>query len=233
MILGERANLDAQAQERVAAWAIKTAAMTQLARSSPESLRDELRVALYERHVAPQECRVWIAAWTGMPNPTARARLRGFPVVSAEDPTVAVPIEAATIAIGQLVLQTFSEWSGPGLEIEPQLPAEIEQFVSPIWPEPSDEATWPRTRVLNGRDSLQNFADFGEPEQLAHLAHGRFILAAYLASWYMRDGAHTWSFAAEPLDRTMFSLTILASSPARSPEREPCRSRRGPLLDTE
>jgi hypothetical protein len=162
MILGGPVTLDRTAQERVAAWAIKTAAMTQLARSGPQPLRDDLRAALYERHVAPAACRVWLAALVRTPNPLTWGSVRGLPAIGAHDPATATgQMELATIAIGQLVLHSL-RWSGVELD-ELVLPHAIEQLVLPVWPVEAPEITWPPDAVLDGRESLRNFAEAWEP----------------------------------------------------------------------
>lgn len=166
MICGQQQLLSVFDCQRIAAWVVKTHAMAQLLHfGESRPLTDELRGALYERHEAPLQSQVWLAAYAGDAAFAAWGRTNHFQLTPGENVSADEVLdgETMTLCIGHLVMQSF-KWTRPAAQLGGSfqfnlaLPATMLPFLVKIWPQPPQDVAWPPEWALENADSLGEFA---------------------------------------------------------------------------
>lgn len=154
--------LTSAALAHVATWAFKTHLMAQYRHRPFRAVHaDELR-CLYENRRPTDKSRIWLGSFIGAETHTAWGRTNAMQ--GSTSPTLAdvrarelVDIEAMTLCIGHLVLQSWKTSGGTPLDVT--LPEAVKPFVVQIWPLPSGSVAWPTPLSFDTFESLSNFAD--------------------------------------------------------------------------
>jgi hypothetical protein len=142
--------MGADAQRLLALWAAKTMMVAEFVDPTKVAIPETDRASLMQRFSAPESgWWIWIARSGAGPDWLTginhfSARINRTPVDS-KTPNI-VNVQSSTIGIGQLLIHGVST-TVPGHSFALQNPDTAD--LRPIWPQPTADIVWPRSKLLN------------------------------------------------------------------------------------